>query len=113
MTEERVESKSISLNNVRKERTNSESRIDFWDIENFSTGFSYSERKSSNITTQLIETKEHRGNFAYNFSPKNISFQPFKSIKWLDSKIFKIIQSFHFFGITFSRMIFACFVCVF
>ena len=96
LTEERVESKSISLNNVRKERTNSESRIDFWDIENFSTGFSYSERKSSNVTTQLIETKEHRGNFAYNFSPKNISFQPFKNIKWLDSKIFKIIQDFNF-----------------
>ena len=56
LTEERIESKSISLANVRKERVNSESRVDFWDIENFSTSFSYSERKSSNVTTQKGNT---------------------------------------------------------
>ena len=50
-----MESKSISLNNIRKERMNPNSRVDFWDIENFSTGFSYSERSSSNITTQSME----------------------------------------------------------
>ena len=85
LTEERMESKSISLANLRKERTNSESRVDFWDIENFSTSFSYSERKSSNVTTQTLETKEHRGNISYNFSPKTISIQPFKNVKFFDS----------------------------
>ena len=80
LTEERIESKSISLNNVRKERNNPESRVDFWDFENFSTGFSYSERTSSNVTTQAIESREHRGNITYNFSPKNISFEPFKNL---------------------------------
>ena len=96
LTEERVESKSISLNNVRKERTNPESRVDFWDIENFTTGFSFTERKSSNVTTQSIETREHRGNITYNFSPKGISFEPFKNIKWLDSKVFQIIKDLNF-----------------
>ena len=96
LTEERVESKSISLNNVRKERTNPESRVDFWDIENFTTGFSFTERKSSNVTTQSIETREHRGNITYNFSPKSISFEPFKNIKWLDSKVFQIIKDLNF-----------------
>ena len=96
LTEERIESKSISLNNVRKERNNPESRIDFWDFENFSTGFSYSERTSSNVTTQAIESREHRGNITYNFSPKNISFEPFKNLKIFDAKIFKLIKDFNF-----------------
>ena len=84
------------MNNVRKERTNPESRVDFWDIENFTTGFSFTERKSSNVTTQSIETREHRGNITYNFSPKSISFEPFKNIKWLDSKVFQIIKDLNF-----------------
>ena len=95
LTEERIESKSISLNNVRKDRTNPESRVDIWDIENFSTGFSYSERNSSNITTQSIESKEHRGNISYNFSPKSRSIQPFKNLKLFDLKIFKLIKDFN------------------
>lgn len=95
LTEERMESKSISLNNVRKERTNPNSRVDFWDIENFSTGFSYSERASSNVTTQSMESKEHRGNITYNFSPKPINIQPFNNIKFFDNKIFKLIKDFN------------------
>ena len=96
LTEERIESKSISLANVRKERVNSESRVDFWDIENFSTSFSYSERKSSNVTTQTLETKEHRGNISYNFSPKSLSLQPFKNVSFFDSKILKLIKDINF-----------------
>ena len=63
-----MESKSISLNNIRKERMNPNSRVDFWDIENFSTGFSYSERSSSNITTQSMESIEHRGNITVSYT---------------------------------------------
>jgi len=96
ITEERMESKSISLANVRKERTNSESRVDFWDIENFSTSFSYSERKSSNVTTQTLETKEHRGNISYNFSPKTISIQPFKNSKLFGSNLLRLIKDINF-----------------
>ena len=96
LTEERIESKSISLANIRKERVNSESRVDFWDIENFSTSFSYSERKSSNVTTQTLETKEHRGNISYNFSPKSLSLQPFKNVSFFDSKILKLIKDINF-----------------
>ena len=95
LTEERIESKSISLNNVRKDRTNPESRVDILDIENFSTGFSYSERNSSNVTTQSIQSKEHRGNISYNFSPKSRSIQPFKNLKVFDLKIFKLIKDFN------------------
>ena len=77
MTEENIESKSISLNNIRKERIKKDSRSDFWDLENLSTSFAYNERTSSNVTTQSIEYKEHRANISYNFSPKNISIEPF------------------------------------
>ena len=95
LTEERIESKSISLNNIRKERMNPDSRVDFWDIENFSTGFSYSERSSSNITTHSMESKEHRGNITYNFSPKQINITPFSNLKFFENKIFKLIKDFN------------------
>ena len=95
LTEERIESKSISLNNIRKERMNPDSRVDFWDIENFSTGFSYSERSSSNITTHSMESKEHRVNITYNFSPKKINITPFSNLKFFENKIFKLIKDFN------------------
>ena len=95
LTEERIESKSISLNNVKKDRTNPNSRVDIWDIENFSTGFSYSERNGSNVTTHSIQSKEHRGNISYNFSPKSKSIQPFKNFKLFDLKVFKLIKDFN------------------
>ena len=96
MTEENIESKSISLNNIRKERIKKDSRSDFWDLENLSTSFAYNERKSSNVTTQSIEYKEHRANISYNFSPKNISIEPFKNVDWLNSKIFSLIKDINF-----------------
>tara|TARA_B110000438_G_scaffold49528_1_gene50048 strand:+ start:18456 stop:25547 length:7092 start_codon:yes stop_codon:yes gene_type:complete len=96
ITEENIESRSISLNNVRKERTKKDSRSDFWDLENLSTSFSYNERKSSNVTTQAIESKNHSANLTYNFSPKKISIEPFKNIEWLNSKIFSLIQDINF-----------------
>jgi len=96
IVEESRESKSISLNNVRKERVKQDSRIDFWDIENISTSFSYNEVKSSNINLATLESKRHRGNLTYNFSPKEINIEPFKNIKWLGSKYLKLIKDFNF-----------------
>ena len=95
IVEETRESKSISLSNVRKERMK-ESRVDFWDIENISTSFSYSEVKTKDINLATSESKQHRGNLTYNFSPKEISIQPFKKLKWLDSKYLKLIKDFNF-----------------
>ena len=74
---------------------NPDSRVDFWDIENFSSGFSYSERSSSNITTHSMESKEHRGNITYNFSPKQINITPFSNLKFFENKIFKLIKDFN------------------
>ena len=71
-----------------------DSRVDFWDVENISTSFSYSEVKSNNINLATSESKQHRGNLTYNFSPKEISIQPFKKLKWLDSKYLKLIKDF-------------------
>ena len=52
--------------------------------------------KSSNVTTQTLETKEHRGNISYNFSPKSLSLQPFKNVSFFDSKILKLIKDINF-----------------
>ena len=95
LVEETRESKSISLNNVRKERMK-DSRVDFWDIENISTSFSYSETKNKSINLASSETKQHRGNLTYNYSPKEKNIEPFKKIKWLDSKFLKLIKDFNF-----------------
>ncbi len=88
--------RSINFANVRKDRTNTKRKAQFYDIENFSFSYAFSEQFNSNINTITDRRKDYRGaiNYTYQRQPKPI--EPFKKIGFLKSKHLALIRDFNF-----------------
>lgn len=84
---------SFAFNNVRLLSTNPEKKPHFWDVQNFSVTFAYSDEIYRDPQIQQRRTTLHQAGitYAYNFSPKN--YQPFKS----DSSGVNPISAFNFY----------------
>ncbi|TGE17861.1 cell surface protein SprA [Hymenobacter elongatus] len=93
---DQTSSRSISLLNVRKERTNLEKKVRPYDIENFAVSYALTERLHTDIRTDRDFTKTYTGALAYVYqmTPKN--YTPLAKIKALDSPYFKILQDLNF-----------------
>ncbi len=89
--------KSINFTNVRKERTDHESPVRLWDIENFDFTYSYHEMYSRNIDIKYDRQQHWKGGIGYNYttSPKNIT--PFSDIDFLNQNAFSLIRDFNFY----------------
>lgn len=88
--------KSFNFSNVRKRRTNPDRPVLPWQIENFSFTYAYNELDRSNINTAEYSYRNYRGAATYAYQPEGINVQPFKNVKFLDSKWLKIIKDFNF-----------------
>ncbi|AKD05502.1 gliding motility-like protein [Pontibacter korlensis] len=88
--------KSISLLNVRKERTNPEDKVRIYDIENFAFSYSYSERLFSDIETDRDYTKTYTGGIAYTYDNTPRNYQPFAKSEKLNSPYLRLIKDFNF-----------------
>ncbi|GAB3822732.1 T9SS outer membrane translocon Sov/SprA [Pontibacter rugosus] len=88
--------KSISLLNVRKERTNPEAKAHIYDIENFAFSYSYAERLYTDIETDRNFTKTYTGGIAYTYDNTPRSYQPFANSEKLNSPYLRIIKDFNF-----------------
>ncbi|MEJ8804450.1 T9SS outer membrane translocon Sov/SprA [Pontibacter sp. H249] len=88
--------KSISLLNVRKERTDPEDKPRPYDIENLSFSYSYAERLFTNIETDRDFTKTYNGAVAYtyNTTPRNIT--PFAKTESMKSPYLRLIKDLNF-----------------
>lgn len=88
---------SFSVINVRKERTNSEKKQHFYDVENVSVSYAYNsiEQKSYSVEQFKAENVRASANYNYAFQPKII--EPFKDMGFLTkSKYFDLIRNFNF-----------------
>ncbi len=87
--------RSISLLNVRKERTNQEKKQRFYDVENVSVSYAYNETYHRDYNVKKYHDQNVRASAAYNygFQPKVIT--PFKNAKFLKGKAFKFIKDFN------------------
>ncbi|MDX5423513.1 MAG: cell surface protein SprA, partial [Hymenobacteraceae bacterium] len=88
--------KSISLLNVRKERTDPDAKVRPYDVENLSFSYSYAERTFTNIETDRDFTKTYNGAIAYtyNTTPRNIA--PFAQSEGLKSPYLRLIKDLNF-----------------
>ncbi|HYH55661.1 MAG TPA: cell surface protein SprA, partial [Anseongella sp.] len=77
VTDDVVTRKSINFTNVRKLRLDPESKPHFYDIENFSLTYAFSEFRQEGFTLANSLNKTYKAALAYNFqgTPKN--FRPF------------------------------------
>ncbi|MFV0249221.1 MAG: cell surface protein SprA [Tenacibaculum sp.] len=88
--------KSISFINVKKNRNPESSKKQrFYDLENFSVSYSFSEEfhKDYNIEKYLNQNLMAGANYAFSFRP--LIFEPFKKFNFLNSKYLKLIKSFN------------------
>jgi cell surface protein SprA len=88
--------KSISLLNVRKERTNPEAKIKPYDIENLSFSYSYAERLFTNIDTDRDYTKTYTGAVAYTYTNTPRNYEPFAKVEALKSPYMRLIKDLNF-----------------
>ncbi len=96
IVEDRTTRRSINFTNVRKEKVNPDSKSRIYDIENFSFSYAYSDRVSSNVTTQTLLNKTVSGGINYNYSPNAWSIQPFGESEKLQSPYLQLIKDFNF-----------------
>ncbi|PQA58288.1 T9SS outer membrane translocon Sov/SprA [Siphonobacter curvatus] len=95
MVEENSMRKAINFSNVRKIRVNPNSRAHFYDIENFSFTYAYSDAIRSSITLAEYRQLSQRGGFTYAYTTAPKPWEPFK--KWKnDQHIFQLIKDFNF-----------------
>ena len=83
IVEDKTVRRSINFTNVRKVKTNPDSKSRVYDVENLSFTYAFSDLNSSNYTTESLVTKTYKGAVGYNFNPREFSIEPFKkSVSW-------------------------------
>ncbi|MFT2010301.1 cell surface protein SprA [Pontibacter sp. 13R65] len=88
--------KSISLLNVRKERTNPEAKVKPYDVENLSFSYSYAERLFTNIETERDFTKTYTGGVAYTYNNTPKNYTPFAQVEAIKSPYLRLIKDLNF-----------------
>lgn len=84
--------KSFNLTNVHKERSKGKMKQHFWDVENFTASFAYTELYHHNVNLEYSTLRNYRGGLTYTYSPQMKPLTPFKSAKWAKSKWMTIIR---------------------
>ncbi len=87
--------RSINFTNVRVQPKDNDSK--FYDISNFSATYAYNETKYHDTNTDYAIDKDFRGVLAYDFTTRPKAIEPFKKIKALDGRVFKLIKDFNFY----------------
>lgn len=70
--------RSISVNGLRKIRTNNTKKQHIWDIENFSLSYAFNEVYAHDHTTLYRYRRNYTGALNYQFSLQPKNYQPFK-----------------------------------
>ena len=87
--------RSINLTNVRKERGQG-SKEQFFDVENLSFNYAYSDQEYYDVNTAYENTRTYRGAIAYMHNPKPRPLEPFAGIGFVGkSKWLKLIKEFN------------------
>tara|TARA_R110002073_G_scaffold40547_5_gene115252 strand:+ start:406053 stop:413159 length:7107 start_codon:yes stop_codon:yes gene_type:complete len=75
--------KSINLINVRKERTNTEKKQRFYDIENVSVSYAFNETFHKDYNVERFIDQNVRASASYNYNFKPFTLEPLKNWKLL------------------------------
>ena len=97
ITDDYTRRKSINFTNVRKLPGPNKKKQNFYDIENLSFTYAYSEIFKRDINTKKNKQENYRGAVAYSFTGKPKNIEPFKKSKFFERrKYLKIIQDINF-----------------
>jgi len=96
ITDDVTRRRSINFTNVRKTPGPNKKNSNFYDIENFSFTYAYSEIFKRNVNIEKDKQETYRGQINYAYSGKSKSIEPFKKSKFLNNKAFEIIKDINF-----------------
>lgn len=96
LVEENMTRRSINFTNVRKIRTNPDAKVNFYDIENLSFTWAYSEERRSDVMTADFLLTNQRWSMGYNYNKEANFIEPFKNVKLFNSPYLKLLQEFNF-----------------
>ncbi len=96
IVEDRSVRRSLNFTNVGKVKVNPEAKNHFFDVENISLSYSYSDIVTSNVNTETYLQKTEAGGVAYNYSPSAFVIEPFKSVDAFNSPWLKLIKDINF-----------------
>lgn len=94
ITESRTSRKSINFTNVRKVKTDPESKTHLWDIENLSTTYAFNEFSHHDYINQNTIQRTYRAGLQYNYSKQAKFITPFE--KLIQSRKLSLIRDFNF-----------------
>ncbi|MHB1177931.1 MAG: T9SS outer membrane translocon Sov/SprA [Daejeonella sp.] len=94
ITEDYTSRKSINFTNVRKIKTNPDSKIRLWDIENLSATYAFNEFNHRDYINENTIQKTYRAGLQYNYARQAKSITPFE--KLVKSKSLSLIRDFNF-----------------
>ncbi|MBP5341086.1 MAG: cell surface protein SprA [Bacteroidales bacterium] len=112
MTQHRKSATNLTLTNVRKNRTGKGGlKQHFYDIENFSFSYAYSNERSSDDETEKYNKDQHRGGFTYNYAIQTQPVKPFEKVPlFKNNKNWRLLSDFNFYylpkNLTFSTEIY-------
>ncbi|BDD02769.1 T9SS outer membrane translocon Sov/SprA [Aureibacter tunicatorum] len=96
LVQDRTQRRAINFSNVRKEKRKEDAVSRFFDIENFTMSFAYSEINRTSYNVAGYNFKDYRGTLTYNYNPQGLSVEPFKNIGFLQSPFLQLIRDFNF-----------------
>ncbi len=80
MVEENAVKRGFNFSNVRKIKTKPGAKNHFYDFENFSFTYAFSDDKRRNVLTQEYNQRMYKAGISYMYSSQPKAFEPFK--KW-------------------------------
>jgi cell surface protein SprA len=95
MVEESAIRRGINFSNVRKMKTNPGAKNHFYDFENFSFTYAFSDENRTNILTQQYAHRMYKGGISYIYNSQPKPIEPFKNWK-TQSPWLALIKEFNF-----------------
>lgn len=92
---DQTERKNISLNNVKKIKSNPEAPSRIYDLSNFAFSYAVGSVTQTNAQLENYNFKTTRGNITYSFQPKEWKLAPFESKEGMSSPYLKLIKDFN------------------
>lgn len=96
IAENNMTRRSINFTNVRKEKLKEDAKSHFYDIENLSLSYSYSDLIETGFERETFLYKSYRANLAYNYSQEPSFIEPFKNLGLFKSPYLQLIRDFNF-----------------
>lgn len=90
--------RGINFTNVSKQRGKNKTNQHFWDIENFSATYAFTEQYKHNITTAWSFNRQYNAAINYNFQKQVKAIEPFKksTAKILQNPWFALVKDLNF-----------------